>query len=286
MSLPLPSMPLACLLDGAPLGGCGADDEPPRAPSPVNTCPGRDHGAAKRPQRLLLPSANLAPSRRLDSAGQQFLPQPLGHRPSSTTARDGLGPLFNTNACQNCHVKDGRGHPPGAGRGQRGVDAGTPVDPGRPCGRQDPVAPGGDSRADLRRPVAGRRHSRRRPGRQGADGLRADEGEVRGRHRGRTTQADPADQPARLWADASADDVFRPRRPADDRPRPARGDSPKRRSWPMPIRTTATATVSAGAPTRSGMPHGSAPRSAASAGRPASRISRSRTRTPSPTTWA
>lgn len=29
-----------------------------------------------------------------------------------------------------------------------------------------------------------------------------------------------------------------------------------RRSWPMPIRTTATATVSAGAPTRSGMPRG------------------------------
>jgi CxxC motif-containing protein (DUF1111 family) len=32
--------------------------------------------------------------------------------PSTTTARDGLGPLFNTNACQNCHIKDGRGHPP------------------------------------------------------------------------------------------------------------------------------------------------------------------------------
>ncbi|MCT7264612.1 di-heme oxidoredictase family protein, partial [Salmonella enterica] len=32
--------------------------------------------------------------------------------PSTTTARDGLGPLFNTNACQNCHIKDGRGPPP------------------------------------------------------------------------------------------------------------------------------------------------------------------------------
>jgi len=31
--------------------------------------------------------------------------------PSSTTARDGLGPLFNTNTCQSCHVKDGRGEP-------------------------------------------------------------------------------------------------------------------------------------------------------------------------------
>lgn len=32
--------------------------------------------------------------------------------PSSTKSSDGLGPLFNARACQNCHFKDGRGHPP------------------------------------------------------------------------------------------------------------------------------------------------------------------------------
>jgi len=32
--------------------------------------------------------------------------------PSSTSASDGLGPLFNARACQSCHIKDGRGHPP------------------------------------------------------------------------------------------------------------------------------------------------------------------------------
>jgi CxxC motif-containing protein (DUF1111 family) len=32
--------------------------------------------------------------------------------PSSTQAADGLGPLFNARACQRCHLKDGRGHPP------------------------------------------------------------------------------------------------------------------------------------------------------------------------------
>ncbi|WP_081964016.1 di-heme oxidoredictase family protein [Hoeflea sp. BAL378] len=32
--------------------------------------------------------------------------------PSSTQASDGLGPLFNARACQSCHIKDGRGHPP------------------------------------------------------------------------------------------------------------------------------------------------------------------------------
>jgi CxxC motif-containing protein (DUF1111 family) len=31
--------------------------------------------------------------------------------PASTDASDGLGPLFNSRACQNCHLKDGRGHP-------------------------------------------------------------------------------------------------------------------------------------------------------------------------------
>ncbi|GAA3963456.1 di-heme oxidoredictase family protein [Allohahella marinimesophila] len=32
--------------------------------------------------------------------------------PASTQASDGLGPLFNARACQQCHVKDGRGRPP------------------------------------------------------------------------------------------------------------------------------------------------------------------------------
>ncbi len=60
-----------------------------------------------------LPSSNLPPSRRVDfSVGNSFFRSPWVIAPSTTTARDGLGPLFNTNACQNCHIKDGRGHPP------------------------------------------------------------------------------------------------------------------------------------------------------------------------------
>ncbi len=60
-----------------------------------------------------MPSANLSPSRRVDfSVGNSFFRSPWVIAPSTTTARDGLGPLFNTNACQNCHIKDGRGHPP------------------------------------------------------------------------------------------------------------------------------------------------------------------------------
>ncbi|WXL24971.1 di-heme oxidoredictase family protein [Ectopseudomonas mendocina] len=61
-----------------------------------------------------MPSANLSPARRLDfSVGNSFFRNPWVIAPTTTTARDGLGPLFNTNACQNCHIKDGRGHPPG-----------------------------------------------------------------------------------------------------------------------------------------------------------------------------
>ena len=32
--------------------------------------------------------------------------------PASTRSSDGLGPHFNARACQRCHIKDGRGHPP------------------------------------------------------------------------------------------------------------------------------------------------------------------------------
>ncbi|WPZ36061.1 di-heme oxidoredictase family protein [Thalassobaculum sp. OXR-137] len=34
--------------------------------------------------------------------------------PASTKSSDGLGPLYNARACQRCHLKDGRGHPPAA----------------------------------------------------------------------------------------------------------------------------------------------------------------------------
>lgn len=67
-------------------------------------------------QAFSLPSANLTPERRLDfSVGNSFFRSPWVIAPSTTSARDGLGPLFNTNACQNCHVRDGRGHPPEPG---------------------------------------------------------------------------------------------------------------------------------------------------------------------------
>lgn len=59
------------------------------------------------------PAANLALMDRVDfSVGNSFFRNPWVIAPSSTTARDGLGPVFNTNGCQNCHIRDGRGHAP------------------------------------------------------------------------------------------------------------------------------------------------------------------------------
>lgn len=60
-----------------------------------------------------MPASNLSFDKRLDfSVGNSFFRNPWVAAPATTDARDGLGPLFNTNACQSCHVKDGRGHPP------------------------------------------------------------------------------------------------------------------------------------------------------------------------------
>lgn len=59
-----------------------------------------------------LPLGNMSMTKRLDfSVGNSFFRNPWVEAPASTDARDGLGPLFNTNSCQGCHIKDGRGHP-------------------------------------------------------------------------------------------------------------------------------------------------------------------------------
>ncbi len=44
--------------------------------------------------------------------GNSFFNRNWVSAPSSTTARDGLGPLFNARSCSACHLHDGRGRPP------------------------------------------------------------------------------------------------------------------------------------------------------------------------------
>ncbi|WP_425427154.1 di-heme oxidoredictase family protein [Sulfitobacter donghicola] len=58
-------------------------------------------------------SANMTFERELDfKVGNGFFRKLWVTAPASTVSSDGLGPLFNARACQRCHIKDGRGHPP------------------------------------------------------------------------------------------------------------------------------------------------------------------------------
>jgi CxxC motif-containing protein (DUF1111 family) len=58
-------------------------------------------------------SANMPFERELDfKVGNGLFRKLWVSAPASTLASDGLGPLYNARACQNCHLKDGRGRPP------------------------------------------------------------------------------------------------------------------------------------------------------------------------------
>jgi CxxC motif-containing protein (DUF1111 family) len=85
------------------------------APEPFEANPGGaatttaiiDHNAFSHP------SANLSfEGRQTFAVGNGIFRKNWVSSPSSTEASDGLGPLYNARACQTCHVKDGRGHPP------------------------------------------------------------------------------------------------------------------------------------------------------------------------------
>jgi CxxC motif-containing protein (DUF1111 family) len=58
-------------------------------------------------------SANMPFERQMDfKLGNALFRKLWVAAPASTKASDGLGPLYNARACQDCHLKDGRGHPP------------------------------------------------------------------------------------------------------------------------------------------------------------------------------
>jgi CxxC motif-containing protein (DUF1111 family) len=54
--------------------------------------------------------------------GNFFFEQPWVQGSQSTESRDGIGPYFNSTACQSCHINDGRGH--AAFAAPNGVDRG------------------------------------------------------------------------------------------------------------------------------------------------------------------
>jgi CxxC motif-containing protein (DUF1111 family) len=66
----------------------------------------------KGPNAFGMPLANITrASRRSHVVGNSFFNKNWVFSPSSTTARDGLGPLYHARSCSGCHVRDGRGAP-------------------------------------------------------------------------------------------------------------------------------------------------------------------------------
>lgn len=79
-----------------------------------------------------LPSGNITFEGELDfKVGNGLFRKLWVSSPSSTLASDGLGPLYNSRGCQNCHLKDGRGHPPEPGEagGSMFLRLSVPADP-------------------------------------------------------------------------------------------------------------------------------------------------------------
>lgn len=73
--------------------------------------------------------------RRLFEVGDSFFTQNWVTAPASTDARDGLGPMFNAQACASCHLRDGRGIPASTGSGELGLllRLSVPGDDGEPA---------------------------------------------------------------------------------------------------------------------------------------------------------
>jgi CxxC motif-containing protein (DUF1111 family) len=94
------------------LWGCSAGSAAPSA-EPGEAFPGGDTTTffLFAGREFAQPAANLE-DRTPFFTGDSLFNQSWVTAPASTTARDGLGPTFNTRSCAGCHFRDGRGRPP------------------------------------------------------------------------------------------------------------------------------------------------------------------------------
>lgn len=97
------------------LASCGDSDNS----SPANTAPKIEHLGggdttvnARGSDAFSHASRNMSNTSRITgfNEGNHFFENPWVAFKQSTQARDGLGPYFNSDACQGCHINDGRGH--------------------------------------------------------------------------------------------------------------------------------------------------------------------------------
>lgn len=96
--------------------GCGSSFEVP-APVASEYRPGGDATVSIQPfPSSMRPAPSLPITLRpAFHAGKALAHQPWVKAPATTTARDGLGPIYNARACLDCHTNGGRGRLPDNG---------------------------------------------------------------------------------------------------------------------------------------------------------------------------
>ncbi len=99
--------------------GCASADPAPGAPpvDPSERMPGGETTNTLMLGKLAFQRVASNASSEHESmfySGNAFFNDAWVEAPASTSARDGLGPLFNARSCSTCHFADGRGAPPEA----------------------------------------------------------------------------------------------------------------------------------------------------------------------------
>lgn len=119
----LPYAPLGLLIILGHLPAQAASSWAPEPTAPADAAPraGLSHATAGAAtyqgpadtHAFSKPSANMPPPLKADFfIGDSLFQRLWISAPASVKHADGLGPLFNSRACQSCHIKDGRGHLP------------------------------------------------------------------------------------------------------------------------------------------------------------------------------
>jgi len=117
----LPALAVAPFLKAEPedtVNVPAAEDADHHAYDPSEAFPGgkaTSRGSTDHVNAFSQPSGNMGFAKELDfKIGNAIFRKLWVTAPASTQSSDGLGPLYNARACQRCHLKDGRGHPPAA----------------------------------------------------------------------------------------------------------------------------------------------------------------------------
>ncbi|MEY8204901.1 MAG: di-heme oxidoredictase family protein [Bermanella sp.] len=95
------------------LSACGRDSKPENSFVTQSRLGGETSVNSQDPGAFSFAASNLdLASKRSFLVGNELFEAPWTIAPASAELRDGVGPLLNVNACQTCHINDGRGHAP------------------------------------------------------------------------------------------------------------------------------------------------------------------------------